>query len=63
MGFWKLFYEKNIMEKENKLKKEMNSDLVKDFVSAFPDAKLISVTEEEDAWFYRHAFKSKGNAR
>tara|TARA_B100000767_G_scaffold247715_1_gene248135 strand:- start:1394 stop:3076 length:1683 start_codon:yes stop_codon:yes gene_type:complete len=45
----KTFYEKNIMEKENKLKKEMNSDLVKDFVSAFPDAKLISVTEEEDA--------------
>jgi len=27
----------------------MNSDLVKDFVSAFPDAKLISVTEGEDA--------------
>jgi len=31
-------------------------------MSAFPDAKLTSVTEEEDAWFYRHAFKSKRNA-
>ena len=45
----KTFYEKNIAKKEKKLKKEMNSDLVKDFVLAFPDAKLISVTEEEDA--------------
>ncbi|MDA7605979.1 DNA polymerase III subunit gamma/tau [Pelagibacteraceae bacterium] len=45
----KTFYEKNIADKENKIKKEINSDLVKDFVSAFPDAKLISVTEEEDA--------------
>jgi DNA polymerase-3 subunit gamma/tau len=45
----KTFYEKNLVDKENKLKKEMNSDLVKDFVSAFPDAKLISVTEGEDA--------------
>jgi hypothetical protein len=27
----------------------MRSDLVKDFISAFPDAKLINVTEEEDA--------------
>ena len=45
----KTFYEKNIEDKKNKLEKEMNCDLVKDFVSAFPDAKLISVTEEEDA--------------
>jgi len=43
------FYEKNIADKEKKLEKEMNSDLVKDFISAFPDAKLTSVTEEEDA--------------
>ena len=35
--------------KKKKLEEEMNSDLVKDFVSVFPDAKLISVTEEEDA--------------
>jgi DNA polymerase-3 subunit gamma/tau len=45
----KTFYEKNLADKKNKLDKEMNSDLVKDFVLAFPDAKLISVTEEEDA--------------
>jgi DNA polymerase-3 subunit gamma/tau len=45
----KTFYEKNLIDIENKLKKEMNSDLVKDFVSAFPDAKLVSVTEGEDA--------------
>ena len=45
----KTFYEKNVEDKKNKLEKEMNCDLVKDFVSAFPDAKLISVTEEEDA--------------
>ena len=45
----KTFYEKNIADKKKKLEKEMNSDLVKDFVSVFPDAKLINVTEEEDA--------------
>jgi len=45
----KTFYEKNIADKKNKLKKELDSDLVKDFISAFPDAKLTSVTEEEDA--------------
>ena len=45
----KTFYEKNIADKKKKLEEEMNSDLVKDFVSVFPDAKLISVTEEEDA--------------
>ena len=45
----KTFYEKNIADKKTKLKKEMNNDLVKDFISAFPDAKLTSVTEEEDA--------------
>jgi len=43
------FYEKNIAAKKNKLKKEMKSDLVKDFILAFPDAKLTSVSEEEDA--------------
>jgi DNA polymerase III subunit gamma/tau len=45
----KTFYEKNIVNKKNKLEKEVNSDLAKDFVSAFPGAKLISVTEDEDA--------------
>ena len=41
--------EKNLSGKKTKLKKEMNSNLVRDFISAFPDAKLTSVTEEEDA--------------
>ena len=45
----KTFYEKNLSGKKTKLKKEMNSNLVRDFISAFPDAKLTSVTEEEDA--------------
>ena len=45
----KTFYEKNIADKKNKLEKEMNNDLVKDFLSTFPDAKLVNVTEEEDA--------------
>jgi len=45
----KTFYEKNIADKKNKLKKELDTDLVKDFISSFPDAKLTSVTEEEDA--------------
>jgi DNA polymerase-3 subunit gamma/tau len=45
----KTFYEKNILDKKNKLEKEMNNDLVKNFLSVFPDAKLVNVTEEEDA--------------
>ena len=45
----KTLYEKNLSKIRNKLEKEMNSDLVKDFTSAFPGAKLTNVTEEEDA--------------
>jgi len=45
----KTFYERNLVDKQNKLKKEMNSDLVKDFLAVFPGAKLTNVTEEEDA--------------
>jgi DNA polymerase-3 subunit gamma/tau len=45
----KTIYDKNLVAKKNKLEKEMDSDLVKDFLSAFPDAKLTKVTEEEDA--------------
>ena len=45
----KTFYEKNLVNKKKYIEKEMQSDLVKDFMSAFPDAKLTSVTEEEDA--------------
>ena len=29
--------------------KEMNSKAVKDFLNAFPDAKLVDVTEDNDA--------------
>jgi hypothetical protein len=37
------------MNKKDKLAKEMNSDVVKIFLSTFPDAKLIDVTEGNDA--------------
>jgi DNA polymerase-3 subunit gamma/tau len=42
-------YEKNIIGKKNKLNQEMKSEVVKDFLSAFPDAKLIDVSEDSDA--------------
>jgi len=45
----KTFYEKNISDEKNKLEKGMKADLVKNFISTFPDAKLTSIAEEEDA--------------
>jgi DNA polymerase-3 subunit gamma/tau len=42
-------YERNITNKKNKLAKERDSKAVKDFFAAFPDAKLIDVTEDDDA--------------
>jgi DNA polymerase-3 subunit gamma/tau len=42
-------YEKNLTNRKEKLAKEMNSQLVKDFTAAFPDAKLVDVTEDNDA--------------
>ena len=45
----KTFYEKNLADKKNKLKKEMNSSVVRDFLSVFPESKLINVTEDENA--------------
>jgi DNA polymerase-3 subunit gamma/tau len=42
-------YEKNLTNKEDKLAQEMNSEVVKDFLDAFSDAKLIDVTEDNDA--------------
>ena len=45
----KTFYEKNLTDKKIKLEKEMNSNLVKDFILDFPDAKLTKVIEVEDA--------------
>ena len=42
-------YKKNLNNKKDKLDNEMNSQVVKDFLSVFPDAKLIDVTEDNDA--------------
>ena len=42
-------YEKNLANKKSKLSQEMNSDIVKDFLAAFPDAKLTDVSEDNDA--------------
>ena len=42
-------YEKNFTNRKEKIAKEMNGQLVKDFTAAFPDAKLVDVTEDHDA--------------
>jgi DNA polymerase-3 subunit gamma/tau len=42
-------YDKNITNKKNKLAQEMNSETVKNFLAAFPDAKLIDISEDSDA--------------
>jgi DNA polymerase-3 subunit gamma/tau len=42
-------YEKNLTNKKDKIAKETNSETVKDFLTAFPDAKLIDITEDSDA--------------
>ena len=42
-------YVKNLINKKDKLVKEMNSEVVKNFLDTFPDAKLIDVSEENDA--------------
>ena len=42
-------YEKNLTNKKGKLAQEMNSEEVKSFLDIFPDAKLIDVTEDNDA--------------
>ncbi len=42
-------YEKNLNNKKDKLEKEMNSQVVKDFIAAFPDAKLVDIIEDNDA--------------
>jgi len=42
-------YEKKFTNKKDKLTKEMNSEVVKNFLTAFPDAKFIDVTEDSDA--------------
>ena len=45
----KTIYERNLAVKKDELEKEMNSKLVKDFICVFPDAKLIDVSEDNDA--------------
>ena len=42
-------YEKNLANKKDKLAQEMSSKTVKDFLATFPDAKLIDVSEDDNA--------------
>ena len=41
-------YEKTLSDKKNKLEEANNSEIVKSVLSAFPDARLIDVTENSD---------------
>ena len=41
-------YQKNLLNKKEKIEKEMNSETVKDFLATFPDAKLVDITEDKD---------------
>jgi len=42
-------FDRNLANKKNKLAQEMNSETVKNFLAAFPDAKLIDISEDNDA--------------
>ena len=42
-------FDRNLANKKNKLAQEMNSETVKNFLAAFPDAKLIDISEDSDA--------------
>ena len=44
----KTVYEKTLSDKKNKLEEAKNSEIVKSVLSAFPDARLIDVTENRD---------------
>ena len=44
----KTVYEKTLSDKKNKLAEANNSEIVKSVLSAFPDARLIDVTENSD---------------
>ena len=44
----KTFYETTLSDKKNKLAEANNSVIVKSVLSAFPDARLIDVTENSD---------------
>ena len=41
--------QKKITKKNNKLAQETNTEVVKDFLVTFPDAKLIDVEEDNNA--------------
>ena len=45
----KTIYERNLEVKSENILKVKNSDEAKKILSAFPDAKIVEVTEEEDA--------------
>ena len=42
-------YQQNLTTKKDTLTQEMNSQIVKDFLSTFPEAKLVDITEDNDA--------------
>ena len=43
----KVFYEKNLENKSNKVEEFKKSKIAQDIQKAFPDAKLIDLKEEE----------------
>ena len=42
-------YQQNLTTKKDTLTQEMNTQIVKDFLSTFPEAKLVDITEDNDA--------------
>ena len=42
-------YEKKLTNNKNNLAQEMNSEVVKNFIATFPDAKLVDVSGDNDA--------------
>ena len=45
----KTVYQKNLEEQDSKFIKAKNNDVTKKFISAFPDAELIKIQEEDNA--------------
>ena len=43
----KTIYQKNLEKKTNSIKEEKNGDLAKKLTSAFPDAQLIDIKDED----------------
>jgi DNA polymerase III subunit gamma/tau len=42
-------YDKQLINKKDKIAQEMTSEIVKDFIDNFPDARLVDVSEDNDA--------------